>query len=1018
MPFDPPMRRSRALQALFLAMMLVVMCALVLLFLAYRHEKARTLHALQSAYIERVDALDRCLFLARENVSLMEDWARSYWQDAGRRDEPPGLVNLLQYDRGGDFFEISRAAIETLGDPTGNVFGPGRPLGRSPQFIRELNLVAGLMPLLRVAVSDSGVISAGYFFSVRHVSVIYPHQPLKVLCGSGATGPRLKAKVDVFFRSHRELYGHAARNGYWTGVYRGCSGNGPVVTFAMPVYAGKRLLGLLGADVKLALLARFVAGFRGPDSRLILIGRNGRLLMDSADGAPLPRPVNTPFEERLPPALRKLAPQIINGSAPLTLAAGGYHVVSRRLRSAPCSLVHIISDSSLRSYLSMTWGTFTILVPMLLALLLLGYFAMRRSQAEQALLETQKQWQEFVEHSAMGIYRVHDNGSFIFANPKMARLFGYPSPGEFMSAVTEVASLYIEPDERLANLETLKKDGFIDGAEVQLRHRDGRTLWGQLYVRQIKKGGSRCYEGCMIDVTARKSAEFALRESEERNRGLIELFPDAVLVHIKLEIVYINHAGARMLGARKPAELIGRSVMDIVHPDYQRRIEERLARVESSRLPLTPEEQRYVRLDGQVIDVEATGVQVAYGGRPAVISVLRDITERKRQEAARYKLELQLQQSQKMEAIGTLAGGIAHDFNNLLMGIQGNISLSLLEIDAGHAAYENLKNIETYIRRATRLTQQILGFARGGKYQVESLDLNRLIQQSARMFGRTRKEIRIALHLDGTLQAVKADRSQIDQVLLNLFVNAWQAMPAGGRLDISTCNVSLDADFVQPYGLAPGKYVKVSVTDSGVGMDEETRRRIFEPFFTSKSMGRGTGLGLASVYGIVSNHKGAITVSSQPGHGTTFDIYLPSAGKITARPAGGKAPARQMEGHETILLVDDEQMIIDVGKKLLESMGYHVLVGKGGRAALEIYKKSGPRIDLVILDMIMPDMSGSQTYDRLKRLDPDVKVLLSSGYSLNDKSVDILHRGGNGFIQKPYDRLEVAAKIREILDRG
>lgn len=350
MPLETPMRRSRGLQALFLAMTLLVICALVLLFYAYRQEKARTLHAIQVTFDERLDALDRCLFLARENVARMQDWARSFWQDTSGYSEPPALRELLRYYSDGDYFEIQQAAVEKLRDPLGNVFGPGRPSGRSRRFMRELNLVAGLMPLLRVSVSDSGIISRCYFFSVGNVSAIYPYLPVNILCGADSTDRLLKKKAHVFFSSHRELYGHAARNGYWTGVYNGRGEDGPVVTFAMPVYADGRLLGLLGANVPVAFMQRFVAGFKGPGSRLILVGRNGKLLMDLAQKTPLPKLINAPLEKRLPFALRSVAEQII--SAPRQLSVGGYHVLVRRLRSAPCSLIHILHDNSLRSYLS------------------------------------------------------------------------------------------------------------------------------------------------------------------------------------------------------------------------------------------------------------------------------------------------------------------------------------------------------------------------------------------------------------------------------------------------------------------------------------------------------------------------------------------------------------------------------------------------------------------------------------------------------------------------------------------
>jgi len=387
--------------------------------------------------------------------------------------------------------------------------------------------------------------------------------------------------------------------------------------------------------------------------------------------------------------------------------------------------------------------------------------------------------------------------------------------------------------------------------------------------------------------------------------------------------------------------------------------------------------------------------------------VVRDISDRKR-------LEAQLQQAQKMEAVGTLAGGIAHDFNNLLMGIQGYTSLMLLKIDSNHPHYEKLKSIEQYIESGAELTKQLLGFARGGKYDVKPVDLNALVDKTATMFGRTKKEVIITTKFEQDLWAVEADQGQIEQVLLNLFVNAWQAMPGGGNLTLETQNVTLDAAAVSPYGLSPGSYVKISVSDSGLGMDENTRRRIFEPFFTTKEMGRGTGLGLASAYGIIKNHNGIIEVESKIGEGTTFTLYLPSSNKTVQKDAGQEGVI--LRGPETVLLVDDEDMIIEVGAEILEALGYKVLTARSGPEAIEVFRSNKNQVDIVVLDMIMPGMGGGDAYDQLREIDPGVKVLLSTGYSLRGEASEILKRGCNGFIQKPFNIKMLSQKLREILD--
>jgi CheY-like chemotaxis protein len=333
-----------------------------------------------------------------------------------------------------------------------------------------------------------------------------------------------------------------------------------------------------------------------------------------------------------------------------------------------------------------------------------------------------------------------------------------------------------------------------------------------------------------------------------------------------------------------------------------------------------------------------------------------------------------------------------------------------------HPNYEKIKNIEAYVENGTELTRQLLGFARRGKYHAIATDINDVIDKSATMFGRTKKEIRIQLDLVRDNWTAEVDRGQIEQALLNLYVNAWQAMPRGGDLYLKTENVILDAEFVnnKPYKVEAGDYIKITVTDTGIGIDKETRERIFEPFFTTKEMGRGTGLGLASVYGVIKNHGGYINVYSEIDQGTTFTIYLPASRKKIQKEIEKTAPAVAM-GTGTILLIDDEEMIIKVGEELLQELGYEVLTARSGQEAIEVYQKNAGQIDLVIMDMIMPGMGGGETFDRLKRINRDIKVLLSSGYSINGQASKILERGCDGFIQKPFNLIQLSDKIQSII---
>ena len=347
------------------------------------------------------------------------------------------------------------------------------------------------------------------------------------------------------------------------------------------------------------------------------------------------------------------------------------------------------------------------------------------------------------------------------------------------------------------------------------------------------------------------------------------------------------------------------------------------------------------------------------------------------------------------------------------MGIQGNISLALQETHTDTSVAERLRNMESYIRNATDLTKQLLGFARGGKYEVKASDVNQLIENSAVMFGRTKKEIAIRLDLEKDIWTVEIDRGQIEQVLLNLFVNAWQAMPEGGDLHIQTQNITLRSNQKKQFVIHPGPYVKVDVSDTGVGMDESIQKRIFDPFFTTKEKSRGTGLGLASAYGIIKNHHGYIDVYSRKGEGTRVSLFLPASDKqvVSEQPMEKKID----RGSGSVLIVDDEEMVLDVGRDMLQHLGFTVTTASSGREAVRLFETSRHPIDLVILDLIMPHMSGGETYDRIREVDGGVKILLASGYSLDGHAKQILDRGCSGFIQKPFNMEQLSNKIREVL---
>ena len=472
---------------------------------------------------------------------------------------------------------------------------------------------------------------------------------------------------------------------------------------------------------------------------------------------------------------------------------------------------------------------------------------------------------------------------------------------------------------------------------------------GLLSARVVKLGDEHVLLSITRDITDIKRAQRKMAESEERLRAFIENSPDIFLAHtLQGRIVQVNQQACDSLGYSRD-EMVEMSVLDIdqgVSREEAIQLWEKVINGEAITF-----EGEHRRKDSSHFPVEVKLSYMKSNDKTLVFGFGRDLSERKAIEEEKEKVRKQLVLAQRLEAIGTLAGGVAHDFNNMLMGIQGRASMMSYDLDASHPCFEHVDAILEYSRSAANLAKQLLGIARGGKYDVRPIDLNAVLIESATIFGRTRKEIRIHSKLREPPLVVAADRTQIEQVLLNLYVNAWQAMLDGGDLYLQTSEINLEESFCKPFGAKAGRYAKVTVTDTGVGMDQATLSQIFDPFFTTKEKSRGTGLGLSSAYGIVKSHDGIITAYSEPDHGTTFNIYLP----LTDQPVEKKRPVLTglEKGTETILLVDDEEMVLEVGKAMLARLGYHVAVARGGRAAIDFLGNCSRIPDLVILDLIM-----------------------------------------------------------------
>lgn len=500
-----------------------------------------------------------------------------------------------------------------------------------------------------------------------------------------------------------------------------------------------------------------------------------------------------------------------------------------------------------------------------------------------------------------------------------------------------------------------------------------------------------------------------LQRSEERYRLLLDNAAEAIFVLQEGKVCFWNPVLVQLTGYEE-AQLRGAMFVDLVFEDDRMAFLDLMARAEAAKTPVTQEGMRLERRSQEHVWVNVNCVAIRWDQVPALLFFVQDISERR-------TLQAQLFHAQKMEAIGTLAGGIAHDFNNLLAGILGYVSLLQRGKEPGTPDHDRLQIIERQINSATSLTRQLQGFARGGTYELRPRDLNQIVRSAVDLFGRTKREIEVVMELQDEECIADCDRGQIEQVLVNLFVNAAQAMAQGGTLTVKTRMREYRKDLAEPFGLSAGWYVEVEVRDTGIGMDEATQARIFDPFFTTKDLGGGTGLGLASVYGIMKNHGGLIRVQSQVGLGSTFTCAFPrSKASVFDRE---KCRLKQIHpGRGSVLVVDDQEIIRTVCMGMLEMIGYGVFTAGGGAEGVRVFTAHRDKIDLVLLDMIMPGMDGGETFQRLRAIDPDIPVILATGYSLEGEVEALLANGCDGFLQKPFSAAQLAEKINEVLSRG
>jgi two-component system cell cycle sensor histidine kinase/response regulator CckA len=642
-----------------------------------------------------------------------------------------------------------------------------------------------------------------------------------------------------------------------------------------------------------------------------------------------------------------------------------------------------------------------------------------RKQIEEHLEDTNKFLHNILDSSlSISIISTDLEQNVLFWNKGAENIFGYTAEEIVGKRTAKILYPDEEVNEQVDEIRSLiKREKINVHKELREITKDGRMLWVNLNLtpRLDERGNVIGILGIGEDITEHRRRDEELRRSEEKYRTILETIEEGYFeVDLAGKFTFFNDALCRVSGYAR-GELMGMNPKDYSTPETEKRMYRIFNEIRRTGKPSKITDYEILKKDGSrlILEMSASLIRDSSGHPIGYRGLVRDVTQRKQAEEEQKRLEAQLQYAQKMEALGTLAGGIAHNFNNLLMGIMGNTSLLLLDTDPEGPHYEKLKKIEKLIDSGALLTKQLLGYVREGHYEIKAIDMNRVVKETADTFAMTKKNITVHQELSEKLSAVKADQGQIEQVLWNLYVNAAEAMPTGGGLFLRTDRVTDEQMTGRHYDVKPGTYVLVTVRDTGIGMDKTTMDRIFEPFFTTKGLSKGTGLGLSSVYGMVKAHGGYIEVESKKGKGTTFSVYLPaSPEEIKER----KILAGEMrEGTETILLVDDEEQILEVSKEMLKVLGYTVHTANSGRKAIAIYRAHKDDIDMVILDMIMPDLSGGETYDKLKKINPHVKVLLSSGYSIDSQASEILERGCDGFIQKPFDLKGLSENLGTIL---
>ncbi len=654
-----------------------------------------------------------------------------------------------------------------------------------------------------------------------------------------------------------------------------------------------------------------------------------------------------------------------------------------------------------------------------------------RQRAQQALIESEERYRSILENIAEGYYEVDLEGNLTFFNPALCRIFGYPAE--------ELLGLnyrhYYRDEAAIRRAYRTYREVYKTGQPVHLidwrimcKNGAEAILEVSINLMRDRSGAPVGFRGIARDVTARKLAEGKLQEAEARYRELFENANDILYTHDLAGTLTSVNKTALEISGYAAEEVLGRSVLDLLAPECRAEAFRMVQRKLSGEDTATRYESVLVSKSGARIPVEVSTRLIRENGVPAgVQGIARDITERKRAEAERLRLEAQIQHTQKLEGLGVLAGGIAHDFNNLLVGILGNAGLALTRLSDSAPARPFVEKIEATAQRAAELTNQMLAYAGKGTFEVRPVHLPTLAREMTQLLAASiSKTALLRYDFEPDLPLIRGDIAQLHQVIMNLVTNASDAIgDRSGTITIRTGTVVLEREqLVETYlhdDFEPGPYVCLEVADTGCGMDAETQKRMFDPFFSTKFAGRG--LGLAAVLGIVRSHRGAIRIQSQPGAGTTFQVFFPAVPRTVAvegeaPPIDPDAEVRRWRGNGLVLIVDDEKRVRDVAKSILEHRGFQTLTAVDGREGVRLFAEYSDQIRLVLLDLTMPGLDGNAVLAEIRRMRADVPVILSSGYTKQDVVAEASEQDAFAFIQKPYLPVDLIRIVRDALSTG